>query len=853
MVVSGALVWCQRDGQLLPLRLDSIRLSGALTEAHWDAVTQFLDLVASQRLVIQDEGMSIQSVSQSPVTDNIPKFSDNFANLIQEQKCANKYSLSDCDGTTAKGGLARLSKVQEYCVEEAMLWPGEQQKIHLEITEKDVQQSNLDNETEVINTRVLKNVAWKAHEIVLDSECNAKQDLVQKFGIFNHDEGWRPETCEDTHKVATVSKCGQQQRRRKIGHVTETLNLQYMLQQLKQQVSRTEEVVAVLYCQECEQTRHMSSEKGGIAPRASNLQCQQVPSQAVADVNCNLCGVRQVLGVNQNSGVESLCCVTGCQDQPNRLHWTVSDNSSESFIDDMCSSQEELSKLYPQWKTVEREPSGCASERACQSFSCQVSETSCVNGSKQGIPNQSIGPYCSCVSQSNETNIGNLPSAEESAGNLHIRNQHRQVFADRERCEFELLSQAVIQVPDSDEGMKHILTQPQTPGQNVMSVCYRCLLEQEILKVGNQNSFQIPKEVTTFCQKCQSQRNSLCDIHSYYHNPYPVNNSLQSQIVSSDRHFNDEQKNQRFHRSVSFPRIKHCGSEQQMLLGYGWDQRMRCTSAPVSAQRLPGCQTKASICQSRISRSWTPVNGPSQTKDHVNAPVWQQYELEKRNFRTGTPEINEMCVKCYEDTMGCQECELQKQTESPEVGEGIYCQQRELEKRVFQMGTPEGTKMLVKWQEYTIGCPECESQKQIIQGTGLRQCEFGKRVFQNFSLERNRVCLRCQESALEKQVVTPGVDQVSGCRQGVAAPKTEDKIGVESWSHEATSDCSQEQTISWASYRHQYREGLEEGVRHKKKRAVALWQRLLRKHVTSNVKRNPISVVHPLLSSASEP
>lgn len=853
MVVSGALVWCQRDGQLLPLRLDSIRLSGALTEAHWDAVTQFLDLVASQRLVIQDEGVSTQSTSQSPATDDIPKFSDNFANLIQEQKCADKYSLSDCDGTTAKGGLARLSKVQEYCVEDAILWPREQQKIHLEITEKDVQQSNLDNETEIINTTVLKNVAGKAHEIVLDSECNAKQDMVQKFGIFNHDEGWRPETCEDTHKVATVSKCGQQQRRRKIGHVTESPNLQYMLEQLKQQVSRTEEVVAVLYCQECEQTQHMSSEKGSIASRASNLQCQQVPSGTVADVNFNLCGVRQVLGVNQKCGVESLCCVTDCQNQPNRLHWTVRDNfSSESYIDDMCSSQEELSKFYSQWQAIEREPSGCASERACQCFSCQVSGISCVNGSKEGIPSESIGHYCSFVSQSNETNNDNLPLAREPAGNLHIRNQHQQVFADCERCEFELLSQAMVQVTDSDEGMKHIFTQPETPGQDVMSVCYHCLFEQELLKVGNQNTFQIPEKVTTFCQKCQPQCNSLCDIHSYYHNAYLVNN-LQSQIVSSDRHFNNEQKNQSLHQSIHFPRIKHCDSEQQMILGYGWDPRMRCTSAPVSAQRLPVCQAKASICHSRFPRSRTPVNGPSQTKEQVNAPFRQQCELEKRNFRTGTPNRNEMCVKRYEDNMGCQECELQKQTKSPEIGEGIDRQQRELEKRVFQMGTPEGTKMLVKWQEYTVGCPECELQKQIIQGTDFRQCGFGKRVFQDFSLERNRVCFRCRESALEKQIVTQEVDQVGGCGQGVAAPKTEDKIGVESWSQEATSECNQERTISWESFRHQYREGLEEGVRHKKKRAVALWQRLLRKHVTSNVRRKPISVVHPPLSSASEP
>jgi hypothetical protein len=755
MVLSGALVWCQREGQLLPLRLDSIKLSGALTEAHWDSVTQFLDMVASQRLVIQDEGMSVPSASLPPVADDIRKYSDNFANLIQEQKCTDKYSLSDCDGNRTKGGLALLSKVQKCNAEDEILWHTKQHNIHVEIKGKDVQQISFKNETEIMNTEVMRKVVEQAHEVVLDSECNAKHDLTQKFGMINHDEGWRPELYKDTRKEATVSKCGQQQRIREIGHVTQTLDLQYMPQQLKQE----EEIVAVLNCQVCEQTRHMSSERGGIAPRASSgLQCKQVP--------CETVNSGQMLAVNQKCGVESSGYATDCQNQPNRRHRTVgNDSPSESFIDNKCCScQEELSEFYPRWKIIKRGRRGCASERtSCQSCSCQVSAMSCVSRTKHDIPDESVEHYSSCVSQSNGTNIGHLPSAEES-GSLHIKNQHQQVFADCEQCELELLSQVVVQGPGSNEGMKHILTQPQKPDYNIMSVCYRCLLEQE-----------------------------------------------------------------------------HYG--QQMLQEYGWDQRMCCTS-PVCAPRLQICHAKASIChQSRISTSGSPVNGPTQTNGEENAPVWQQRELKKRNFQIGSQKRNEMCIKFHEGSMGCQGCELQKQRKSREEGEGIGCQQCELERRIFQMGSPEGTKMLVKGQEDTLGCPECELQKQIIQGTGFRQCEFGKKSSRNFSPEGNNVRFRCQASVPEEGEVT----QVSGCRLGVTAPSVEGNVGVRTCGQQGR-DCNKEQrAISCESFRHQYGEELEEGVHHKKKRAAALWQRLLRKHATSSVRRKPISVVsvHP--------
>jgi hypothetical protein len=777
--------------------------------------------------------MSVSSASQSPVTDDIRKFSDNFANLIQEEKCTEKYSLSDCDGSRTKGGLGLLPKEQKCRAEDEVLWRSDQQNIHVEIKERDMQQID---KTETMDTEITKNVG-QAHEVVLNSECNARHDLAQKFGMFNHDEGWRPETCQDTRKEATLSKRGQQQRRRKIGHVTQTLDLQYMPQQLKQE----EEIVAFLNCQECEQTRHVDSERGGIPPMASSdLQCKQVPRETAANVNSGICGVRQTLAGNQKCGVGSSGLVTDCQNQPNRLHRTVCDNSPpESFIDNEC-CEEELSEFHLRWGINKR---GRSSGRtSCQSFSCQVSEMSCVSGTKNDIPDETAEHYCSCVSHSNETNIGNLPSAQESAGSLHISNHQEQVFADCEQCELDLLSQAVVQGSGIDEGMKHVLTHPQTPGNSVMSFCYRCLLEREHLKVENQSSCQIPKDMTTFCQRCQSQCNLLCDIRSSYHNACLDNNSLQTQILSDDRHFNDEHNNRSFHKNILFPHTNQYDSEQQTFQGCCWYQRTCCTS-PVCAQRLQICNAKASIYhQSRISISSTPANGPSQISGQENAPVWQQHELGKRYFQIGPQKGNEMCIKCHEGSMRRQEIELLKQTKAPKEGEGVDCQQCELERRGFQMGSPEGTKMLVKWQEDPLGCPECELQKQIGEGTERGQSELFRRVSRNVSPEGSDVRLRCQASVLEDREV----DQVSGCRQGVAAPSAEDIVGVRTCSQQG--DCNEEQlAISCGPFRHQYREGLEEGAHHKKKRAVALWQRLLRKHATSSVRRKPISVtaIHP--------
>ncbi|KAJ8925802.1 hypothetical protein NQ315_009652 [Exocentrus adspersus] len=55
---SGGVVWCYKDDKWIPLQLSSIRLHGVLTQAHWAAISEFLQRVANKQLVLQDNGFT---------------------------------------------------------------------------------------------------------------------------------------------------------------------------------------------------------------------------------------------------------------------------------------------------------------------------------------------------------------------------------------------------------------------------------------------------------------------------------------------------------------------------------------------------------------------------------------------------------------------------------------------------------------------------------------------------------------------------------------------------------------------------------------------------------------------------
>lgn len=56
--VSGGVVWCYKDDKWIPLQLSSIRLHGVLTQAHWAAISEFLQRVANKQLILQENGFT---------------------------------------------------------------------------------------------------------------------------------------------------------------------------------------------------------------------------------------------------------------------------------------------------------------------------------------------------------------------------------------------------------------------------------------------------------------------------------------------------------------------------------------------------------------------------------------------------------------------------------------------------------------------------------------------------------------------------------------------------------------------------------------------------------------------------
>lgn len=63
MGVSGATVWCVTNDILIPFHLDAVKLSGTVTKAHWESVTELIHLLTSNRLVLKT-GPSIENGSE---------------------------------------------------------------------------------------------------------------------------------------------------------------------------------------------------------------------------------------------------------------------------------------------------------------------------------------------------------------------------------------------------------------------------------------------------------------------------------------------------------------------------------------------------------------------------------------------------------------------------------------------------------------------------------------------------------------------------------------------------------------------------------------------------------------------
>lgn len=98
--MSGALVWCVSNDTWIPFRLDAVKLSGAVTKAHWDAVAELVRLLASNQLVLHD-GSPLSNTTNTTASncDNAIDANDHLKNLTDPVEIVNRLTerLSDSD------------------------------------------------------------------------------------------------------------------------------------------------------------------------------------------------------------------------------------------------------------------------------------------------------------------------------------------------------------------------------------------------------------------------------------------------------------------------------------------------------------------------------------------------------------------------------------------------------------------------------------------------------------------------------------------------------------------------------------------------------------------------------------
>ena len=528
---------------------------------------------------------------------------------------------------------------------------------------------------------------------------------------------------------------------------------------------------------------------------------------------------------------------------------------------------------FPQWQMLKTEPIEYVSESTyCRSFTCQFSGKSCMNRFEEGTllgriggDSESAGHPCSSVSLST-ADVGNLSSVEQSAGNPHPKNRQLKTFAICEQCKFEM-SRAVGQIRDGDGHLKHVFCQHQSFSRNSPSV-WCCDVDQEALKLRRQICVQSTKDVTNVCQKCHSHCN-LSDVDVYKHDACHRSNNFLSHIIALDGNCNGQQRYRCFQRQVGFPHVNHHVAEQQLIQDYDLDQQILRRSVPALNQITSECQTKRAVChefvlEKRSSRSGIPVNGPLQSKHELNISVCHQCDLEKEFSQIDMPERNTVRAECREVILDCKECGMEDRRLLSEGSLGADLQQCEM-KNKFQTATPEKDRVHVECLTDTFGCQEYMLEKQrntpeLYVGTDCHKCESGERMFQSGLPGRRQVCFMCQENtlccqecALGKHIMTPEMNLLDDCQQWRLDSSVENQTrlqcGVETKGKDTIPQCNQEEKISSEESHHRYSDG---GVHHKKKRAAALWQRLLRKHVSVSGKRKWVSVaiVQPT-SSAS--
>ncbi|XP_050300935.1 tyrosine-protein kinase Src42A-like [Anthonomus grandis grandis] len=102
MVKQGGVVWCFKDNQWVPLQLSSIRLHGVLTQAHWAALSEFLERVANKQMILQD--------------NNFTELTDKHRELLlnsDKQNVIKQQVLTDSNSSIVTERKTSLSQIPE--------------------------------------------------------------------------------------------------------------------------------------------------------------------------------------------------------------------------------------------------------------------------------------------------------------------------------------------------------------------------------------------------------------------------------------------------------------------------------------------------------------------------------------------------------------------------------------------------------------------------------------------------------------------------------------------------------------------------------------------------------------------
>ncbi|XP_060529879.1 tyrosine-protein kinase Src42A isoform X1 [Cylas formicarius] len=102
---SGGVVWCYKDNRWTPLQLSSIRLHGVWTQAHWAAISEFLERVANKELILQDNGFTELTEKHKELLFKNQQLDESKLDVHSEENVINVANNVMCERKTSLGQI----------------------------------------------------------------------------------------------------------------------------------------------------------------------------------------------------------------------------------------------------------------------------------------------------------------------------------------------------------------------------------------------------------------------------------------------------------------------------------------------------------------------------------------------------------------------------------------------------------------------------------------------------------------------------------------------------------------------------------------------------------------------------